>query len=152
MNIIISNSSELPIYLQIVNQIKEAILSNNLKENGQLPSIRALAKDLNISFITTKRAYEELEKQNLINTVPGKGCYVSSFNKELVYEAKLREIEDKLEESINLSKIIGLQKSELISILENIKDAGVNIPAFLLPLIKNIKSQTESKCEHGEWG
>lgn len=66
MNIIISNSSELPIYLQIVNQIKEAILSNNLKENEQLPSIRALAKDLNISFITTKRAYEELEKQNLI--------------------------------------------------------------------------------------
>ena len=113
MNIIISNSSELPIYLQIVNQIKEAILSNNLKENEQLPSIRALAKDLNISFITTKRAYEELEKQNLINTVPGKGCYVSSFNKELVYE-------DKLEESINLSKIIGLQKSELISILESL--------------------------------
>ena len=111
MNIIISNSSELPIYLQIVNQIKEAILSNNLKENEQLPSI---------SFITTKRAYEELEKQNLINTVPGKGCYVSSFNKELVYEAKLREIEDKLEESINLSKIIGLQKSELISILESL--------------------------------
>ena len=122
MNIIISNSSELPIYLQIVNQIKEAILSNNLKEkeNEQLPSIRALAKDLNISFITTKRAYEELEKQNLINTVPGKGGYVSSFNKELVYEAKLREIEDKLEESINLSKIIGLQKSELISILESL--------------------------------
>ena len=120
MNIIISNSSELPIYLQIVNQIKEAILSNNLKENEQLPSIRALAKDLNISFITTKRAYEELEKQNLINTGPGKGCYVSSFNKELVYEAKLREIEDKLEESINLSKIIGLQKSELISILESL--------------------------------
>lgn len=120
MNIIISNSSELPIYLQIVNQIKEAILSNNLKENEQLPSIRALAKDLNISFITTKRAYEELEKQNLINTVPGKGCYVSSFNKELVYEAKLREIEDKLEESINLSKIICLQKSELISILESL--------------------------------
>lgn len=120
MNIIISNSSELPIYLQIVNQIKEAILSNNLKENEQLPSIRALAKDLNISFITTKRAYEELEKQNLINTVPGKGGYVSSFNKELVYEAKLREIEGKLEESINLSKIIGLQKSELISILESL--------------------------------
>ena len=136
--------SRTPIYEQLYKKTVELIIKGVLKENEQLPSIRALAKDLNISFITTKRAYEELEKQNLINTVPGKGCYVSSFNKELVYEAKLREIEDKLEESINLSKIIGLQKSELISILENIKDAGVNIPAFLLPLVKNIKSQTET--------
>lgn len=120
MNIIISNSSELPIYLQIVNQIKEAILLNILKENEQLPSIRSLAKDLNISFITTKRAYEELEKQNLINTVPGKGCYVSAFNKELVYEAKIREIEEKLEESISLSKMIGLSKQELVSILDSL--------------------------------
>ena len=120
MNIIISNSSELPIYLQIVNQIKEAILLSILKENEQLPSIRSLAKDLNISFITTKRAYEELEKQNLINTVPGKGCYVSAFNKELVYEAKIREIEEKLEESIILSKMIGLSKEELVSILDSL--------------------------------
>lgn len=120
MNIIISNASDLPIYLQIVNQIKNAILSGKLEENQMLPSMRALARDLNISFITTKRAYEELEKQGMINTVPGKGCYVSSFNKELVYEAKIREIEDKLEESINLSRVIGLTKDELIEILDSL--------------------------------
>lgn len=120
MNIIISNSSELPIYMQIVNQIKECILSGELEENYNLPSIRALAKDLNISFVTTKRAYEELEKQNLINTVPGKGCYVSAFNKELVYEAKVREIEDNLEVAINISKIIGISKQELIEILDSL--------------------------------
>ena len=120
MNIIISNSSDIPLYEQVKEQIKNKIVSNELKAGELLPSIRNLAKGLRISVITTKNAYEELEKQNLINTVPGKGCYVSSFNKELVYEAKLREIEDKLEESINLSKIIGLQKSELISILESL--------------------------------
>lgn len=120
MNIIISNSSDKPIYLQIVNQIKEAILDGTLNENQSLPSIRGLAKDLNISFITTKRAYEELEKQGLINTVPGKGCYVSHFNKELVYEAKMREIEEKLEESIKLSRMIGLSKKDLVYVLENL--------------------------------
>lgn len=120
MDIIISNSSELPIYIQIVNQIKGAILSGKIQENHHLPSMRSLAKDLNISFITTKRSYEELEKQGLINTVPGKGCYVSNFNKELVYEAKMREIEEKLEESIELSKILGLNKNELISILDSL--------------------------------
>ena len=120
MNIIISNASDLPIYMQIVNHIKKNILSGTLEEGKALPSIRALAKDLGISFMTTKRAYEELEKLGLINTVPGKGCYVSSFNKELVYEAKMREIEEKLEESINLSKMMGLSKSELIEILESL--------------------------------
>lgn len=120
MKIIISNASDLPIYMQIVNHIKKNILSGTLEEGKALPSIRALAKDLGISFITTKRAYEELEKLGLINTVPGKGCYVSSFNKELVYEAKMREIEEKLEESINLSKMMGLSKSELIEILESL--------------------------------
>lgn len=120
MNIIISNTSDSPIYIQIVNQIKESILSGELKENEMLPSIRALAKNLSISFITTKRSYEELEKQGLINTVPGKGCYVSAFNKELVYESKMREIEEKLEESINLSKMLGLSKQDLMSILDNL--------------------------------
>lgn len=120
MNIIISNSSDSPIYLQIVNQIKEAILSGQLEENEMLPSMRALAKDLSISFITTKRAYEELEKQNLINTVPGKGCYVSPFNKDLVYEAKVREIEELLEKSINLSRLIGLDRTDLHDILDSL--------------------------------
>ncbi|MDC9377975.1 GntR family transcriptional regulator, partial [Clostridioides difficile] len=79
-----------------------------------------LAKDLCITFITTKRSYEPLEKQGLINTVPGKGCFVYQFNKELVYEARIREIEEKLEEAINLSNSLGLSKEELISTLENI--------------------------------
>lgn len=120
MKVIISNNSEEPIYLQIVNQIKEQILSGQIKENEMLPSMRALAKDLGISFITTKRSYEELERQGLINTVPGKGCFVSHFNKELVYEAKMREIEEKLEEAISLSNMIGLTKEELILTLENL--------------------------------
>lgn len=120
MNVIISNNSDSPIYLQIVNQIKDQILSGQIEENQMLPSMRALAKDLGISFITTKRSYEELEKQGLINTVPGKGCFVSHFNKELVYEAKMREIESNLEEAINLSNGLGLSKDELILILESL--------------------------------
>ena len=120
MKVIISNNSEEPIYLQIVNQIKQQILMGKIKENEMLPSMRALAKDLGISFITTKRSYEELERQGLINTVPGKGCFVSNFNKELVYEAKMRDIEEKLEEAIDLSKTIGLDKKELFLILESL--------------------------------
>lgn len=120
MKIIISSNSDLPIYLQIVNQIKEEILSGKLEENQMLPSMRALAKDLGISFITTKRSYEELERQGLINTLLGKGCFVSAFNKELVYEAKMREIEEKLEEAINLSNMIGLSKENLISTLDSL--------------------------------
>lgn len=120
MKVIISNNSEEPIYLQIVNQIKEQILSGQMEENQMLPSMRALAKDLGISFITTKKSYEELERQGLINTVPGKGCFVSHFNKELVYEAKMREIEEKLEEAIDLSKMIGLSKEDLFLTLESL--------------------------------
>ena len=120
MKVIISSNSDLPIYLQIVNQIKEQILSGKIEENQMLPSMRALAKDLGISFITTKRSYEELERQGLINTVPGKGCFVSNFNKELVYEAKMREIEEKLEEAISLSNSLGLSKEDLVSTLESL--------------------------------
>lgn len=120
MRIIISGNSDLPIYLQIVNQIKDEILSGKINENEMLPSMRALAKELGISFITTKRSYEELEKQGLINTIPGKGCFVSSFNKEIVFEAKMREIEEKLEEAIDLSNMIGLTKEQLILTLESL--------------------------------
>ena len=120
MKVIISSNSDLPIYLQIVNQIKEEILSGKIKENEMLPSMRALAKELGISFITTKRSYEELEKQGLINTIPGKGCFVSAFNKEIVFEAKMREIEERLEEAIDLSNMIGLTKEQLILTLESL--------------------------------
>lgn len=120
MKVIISSNSDLPIYLQIVNQIKDDILSGKIKENEMLPSMRALAKELGISFITTKRSYEELEKQGLINTIPGKGSFVSAFNKEIVFEAKMREIEERLEEAIDLSNMIGLTKEQLILTLESL--------------------------------
>lgn len=125
MNIIISNSLDSPIYQQIVNQIKKLIIDNKLSQNQLLPSIRTLAKDLNISVITTKRAYEELQKQGLIDIVAGKGTFVSGFKKEIVYEEKVKQIEEKMEEIINLSKIIDLSKEDIIEILNCIYEGGI---------------------------
>ncbi|MBC5995774.1 GntR family transcriptional regulator [Romboutsia ilealis] len=116
MKIIISNSSDTTIYGQIANQIKGAIISNELKPGDLLPSIRALARDLNISVITTKRAYEELQKQGFIDIVPGKGTFVAGFNKEIIFEEKIKEIENKIEEIIEISKIIDVSKKEIIEI------------------------------------
>ena len=117
MKIIISNASKLPIYEQIVNGVKEEIISGNLKPNEKLPSIRALARDLNISVITTKRAYEELEREGFIETVGGKGSYVSYFNKELIYEERLKEIERKLEEVLDLSRSIKLSREDIFNMI-----------------------------------
>ena len=118
MNIIISNSSDSPIYEQIVSQIKGQIIQGQLKAGEALPSIRNLAKELNISAITTKRAYEELEKEGFIETIRGKGSYVSSQNKEFIREQKMKEIELKLVEIIKESKMLGLNKEELFEILK----------------------------------
>lgn len=118
MNIIISNSSDIPIYKQIVNQIKKSIIEQEILQGQLLPSIRTLAKDLNISVITTKRAYEELQKQGFIDIVAGKGTFVSGFKKEIVFEEKVKQIESKLEEIIEISKMIDLSKEEIIEILE----------------------------------
>ncbi|MGX4600989.1 GntR family transcriptional regulator [Faecalimicrobium sp. JNUCC 81] len=118
MNIIISNSSDIPIYKQIVNQIKKSIIEQEILQGQLLPSIRTLAKDLNISVITTKRAYEELQKQGFIDIVAGKGTFVSGFKKEIVFEEKVKQIENKLEEIIEISKMIDLSKEEIIEILE----------------------------------
>ena len=93
MNIILSNNSNVPIYEQIENAIKEAIFSNELKEEEMLPSVRNLANDLKISFLTVKRAYDELEKAGFIKTVQGKGSYVAPKNIELIKEEKLKEIQ-----------------------------------------------------------
>ena len=93
MNILIDNKSGAPIYDQIYSQIKSQIISGALREDEMLPSIRGLAKDLRISFITTKRAYEELEKDGFIYTLPGKGCYVAPKNVELLREENLKKIE-----------------------------------------------------------
>ena len=120
MKILISNSSKLPIYEQIVNSIKEEIINGTLEPNEKLPSIRSLAKDLNISVITTKRAYEELEKEGFIETVIGKGTFVSGSNSERLREAAMAEMEDKLEAVIISAKALGVTLDECIEILKSI--------------------------------
>ncbi len=117
MKIIISNASQEPIYEQIINQIKALILKEELAEGEGLPSIRSLAKELQISVITTKRAYEELEREGFIETVAGKGSFVTSQNKELLRESKLRVIEEKLLEVVEESRQLGLTEEEVQSIL-----------------------------------
>ncbi|RKD23616.1 transcriptional regulator, GntR family [Caminicella sporogenes DSM 14501] len=117
MNIVISNSSKDPIYLQIANQIKNQIINGDLKENDVLPSIRGLAKELQISVITTKRAYEELEREGFINTVLGKGTFVASQSRELLRERRMRRIEEKLLEAVEESRVLGLSLEELQEML-----------------------------------
>ncbi|MFA5575707.1 MAG: GntR family transcriptional regulator [Tissierellaceae bacterium] len=118
MNIIISNSSNEPIYEQISSQIKELILRGELDEGDLLPSIRGLARDLQISVITTKRAYDELEREGFIQTMQGKGSYVAGQNKELMKEKKLKIIEEKLWEIAEESKLLGLNYEEVEAMLK----------------------------------
>jgi GntR family transcriptional regulator len=113
MNIIISNSSPEPIYQQIVTQLKHLILNGDLSETEALPSIRTLAKELHISVITTKRAYEELERDGYIETVAGKGSFVAAQNKELLREKRMRVVEEKVAEAIAAAKKAGLKQEEL---------------------------------------
>ncbi|MFJ8529473.1 GntR family transcriptional regulator [Bacillus pseudomycoides] len=117
MQIIISNSSKEPIYEQITNQIKSLILSGNLKEGSPLPSMRQLAKDLQVSIITTKRAYEELEKAGFIYSIVGKGSFVAEQNLDVVREKKLKVIEEQLLSVVANSKEIGLPLTELRELL-----------------------------------
>lgn len=117
MKIIIANSSSEPIYSQVANQLRSHIIKGELKEGELLPSIRGLAKDLQISVITTKRSYDELEKEGFIETVPGKGSYVAVQNKELMKEKKLKIIEDKLLDVVKESRVMGFSKKEIIEIL-----------------------------------
>jgi len=118
MKIIISNSANEPIYNQIVTQLKEQILKGELKAGEALPSIRSLAKELQISVITTKRAYEELEREGFIETVPGKGSFVAAYSKEKLEEKKLAIVESKLIEAILAAKALNLSLKELKEILE----------------------------------
>ncbi len=117
MNIFIDNKSGAPIYDQIYSQIKNQIISGALAENEALPSIRGLARDLRISFITTKRAYDELEKEGFIYTLPAKGCYVAPKNVELLREEKLREIENHIEEIARLAAACNLTRDDIISMI-----------------------------------
>ena len=118
MEIIISNSSTSPIYEQISRQIKDQILQGELKAGDALPSMRMLAKELRISVITTKRAYEDLEKDGFLETVPGKGCFVSEKNMEFLREEQLRQVEARLQEAVNAAIPCGLGLEELKEMLE----------------------------------
>jgi len=118
MNIIIANSSPHPIYQQIVSQIKNLILKGDLMEAEALPSIRILAKELQISVITTKRAYEELERDGYIETVGGKGSFVSAQNKELLREKRLRVVEEKVAAAITSAITAGLAREELLKMFK----------------------------------
>ncbi len=118
MNIIISNSSGTPIYEQIREQIKNKIVSNELKTGELLPSIRVLAKDLRISVITTKNAYEELEKEGYVQTIPGKGTYVANKNIELIREEQLQKIESLMDTAVSIAKISQISKEDLRNMLE----------------------------------
>jgi GntR family transcriptional regulator len=118
MNIIISNSSQEPIYEQIAKQIKNMIMRGDLAEDEMLPSIRNLAKELQISVITTKRAYQELENDGYIVTVHGKGSYVAAQNKEILKEIRLKIVEEKMAEAVDAGKSIELTLDEMQEILK----------------------------------
>lgn len=117
MQILIRNTSDQPIYDQICTQLREQILSGSLPAGTPLPSIRALARDLRVSVITTKRAYEELERAGLVTTVPGKGSFVAEQSLELVRETHLREIEAHLHAAVELSRGCNVTTEELVKIL-----------------------------------
>jgi len=122
MKVIISNASPEPIYAQIGKQIKAQIISGDLKEGEGLPSIRKLANELHISVITTKRAYEELEKEGFIDTVGGKGTFVAVQNKELLREKKMKSIEDMMAETVREAQKLGItfeELQEMLNILYN---------------------------------
>jgi GntR family transcriptional regulator len=113
MRILISNSSPDPIYEQIVRQIKGQIIAGELAEGEPLPSIRKLAHELQISVITTKRAYEELEKEGLIDSVGGTGTFVASQNQEFLREKRMKVVEEKLSEALSDARMLGVSYEEL---------------------------------------
>ena len=118
MNIIISNSGDRPIYEQITAQIKAMIMNGQLKEGDALPSMRTLAKELRIIVITTKRAYEDLERDGFITTVVGKGSFVKAADTSLVREERLKQIEELLGRAVVLAGESGIRKEEVLEILE----------------------------------
>ncbi len=122
MDIIISNIDDKPIYEQIYVQIKNMIVSGKLKEGDPLPSIRNLAKDLRISVITTKRAYEELEKDGYIYTVKAKGSFVNKKNIKLIKEENLKKIEFHIKEILDLAKINELKKEDIYEMFDIISE------------------------------
>ena len=120
MNIVVSFFSEEPMYEQILNQINELILTNQLKADEQLPSIRQLAKDLKVSVTTVKRAYEELEREGIITTLLGRGCYINRVNIEEIKKKNIDKLSLRFKELVDLSKSYGLSENEVKKILDNI--------------------------------
>lgn len=118
MDVVISNLSETPIYLQIVEQIKSGILKGALSENDVLPSIRGLAKELKISVITTKKAYEELEREGYIISVAGKGCYVAPQNRALMQENRLKKVEEALSAAVETAQAMQVSRAEVEAMLK----------------------------------
>ncbi len=117
MQIYIDNKSGAPIYDQIYTQLKNQIISGALREDEMLPSIRGLAKDLRISFITTKRAYDELEKDGFLYTIPGKGSFVAPKNTELLREENLKKIEDHIEAIVQLAASCNLSREDILDMV-----------------------------------
>ena len=118
MDIILSNSSGKPIYEQIAEQIKEQIMAGELAAGDAQPSMRLLARHLRISGITTKRAYEELEREGFLDNVPGKGCFVAPQNRELLREAQLRKVEEKLSQAVDEARKGAFSLEELHELLD----------------------------------
>lgn len=125
MNIIISNNSSIPIYEQLKTAIKQAIFSNELKEDEMLPSVRTMANDLKISFLTVKKAYDELEKEGFIKTIQGKGSFVTSKNLNLLREEKLKEIQRHIEEINKIAKISDISENEIINLFKLIFEGEI---------------------------
>lgn len=117
MTVIIDNKSGEPIYAQIYTQIKAQIISGELQAHDMLPSIRGLAKDLRISFVTTKRAYDELEKEGFLYTIQAKGCFVAPKNTELLREEHLKQIENHIDQIVRLAASCNLSKAEVLDMV-----------------------------------
>ena len=117
LHIVISNQSGKPIYEQIVEQVKALIISGELKEGDALPSMRLLAKELRISVITTKRAYEELEREGFLYSQTGKGSFVAEKNTEFLKEEQLRKVEEHLQQAVKAAQLCGMGKEELLETL-----------------------------------
>lgn len=122
MLIFINNQNGVPIYDQIYQQIKAQIINGELREDEPLPSIRSLAKELHISVITTKRAYEELEKDGFIYTAPGRGSFVAKKNTELLREETLKQIEEHLDAALKLGAACGYDTNDIIDILKTLNE------------------------------
>ncbi|MCR5086817.1 MAG: GntR family transcriptional regulator [Lachnospiraceae bacterium] len=118
MNIIINNSSMIPVYEQLVGQIKQEILDGELTEGAMLPSVRHLSAELRISALTVKKAYDRLEEEGFVNTVHGKGTFVTATNRQLAVEARRRAVEEDFSVAVQRAKLLGLEDGEIREIVE----------------------------------